>query len=158
MPYASDLTDDQWALLEPLLCPPSKRGPKHGADLRTVVDAMLYVTHTGCQWRFLPAEFGTWTRVWLQFRRWSRNGTWARVLAALHEHARVAEGRKELRPSMVVIDSQLARGASRVLQPRSKLSADRATATPAGSPGGSAAANGCRHAHTPMTAATGVAR
>jgi putative transposase len=74
VPYRSDLTDDQWGLLEPLLCPASKRGPKHGPDLRVVVDAMLYVTHTGCQRRFLPAEFGRWTRVWSQFRRWSRNG------------------------------------------------------------------------------------
>lgn len=113
MPYASDLTDDQWLLLEPLLCPASKRGPKHGDDPRTVVAAMLHVTHTGCQWRwFLPAEFWKWTRVWSQFRRWSRNGTWSRVLEALHEQARRAEGRTELRPSMVVIYSQLARGAS----------------------------------------------
>jgi putative transposase len=113
MAYASDLTGDQWVLLEPLLCPTSKRGPKHGGDLRSVVDAMLYVTHTGCQWRFLPAEFGKWTRVWSQFRRWSSNGTWGRVLGALHEQARATKGRKESRPSMVVIDSQLARGASR---------------------------------------------
>lgn len=62
MAYPSDLTDDQWALLEPLLRRPGKRGPRRGADLRMVVDAMLYVTHTGCQWRFLPAEFGPWTR------------------------------------------------------------------------------------------------
>lgn len=113
MSYPSDLTDAQWGLLEPLLCPSSKRGPKHGGDLRRVVDAMLYVTHTGCQWRFLPDGFGKWTRVWSQFRRWSGNGTWTRVLAALHEHARIAEGRAELQPSMVVIDSHLARGGSR---------------------------------------------
>lgn len=113
MPYPSDLTDAQWGLLEPLLCPSSKRGPKHGGDLRRVVDAMLYVTHTGCQWRFLPDGFGKWTRVWSQFRRWSGNGTWSRVLAALHEHARMAEGRAEVRPSMVVIDPHLARGGSR---------------------------------------------
>ena len=78
--YSSDLTDDQWKILEPLLLVSSKRGPKHGDDLRHVVDAMLYISHTGCQWRFLPGEFGPWTRVWSQFRRWSRNGTWARVL------------------------------------------------------------------------------
>ena len=89
MPYPTDLTDNQWDLLEPLLCPASKRGPKYGGDLRQVLDAMLYITHTGCQWRFLPAEFGPWTRVWSQFRRWSRTGTWGRVLAAVHEQARV---------------------------------------------------------------------
>ena len=112
MAYSSDLTDTQWNLLEPLLVVSSKRGPKHGADLRHVVDAMLYISHTGCQWRFLPDEFGPWTRVWFQFRRWSRNGTWTRVLAALHASSRIALGRKDPRPSMVVVDTHLARGAS----------------------------------------------
>ncbi len=73
---------------------------------------MLYIAHTGCQWRFLPAEFGPWTRVWSQFRRWSRNGTWALVLAELHAQARLALGRMQAKPSMVVIDTHLARGAS----------------------------------------------
>jgi len=73
---------------------------------------MLYISHTGCQWRFLPVEFGPWTRVWSQFRRWSKNGTWSRVLTALHASSRTALGRKDPRPSMVVIDTHLARGAS----------------------------------------------
>jgi putative transposase len=109
---SSDLTDAQWSFLEPLLLISSKRGPKHGDDLRHVVDAMLYISHTGCQWRFLPVEFGPWTRVWSQFRRWSKNGTWSRVLTALHASSRTALGRKDPRPSMVVIDTHLARGAS----------------------------------------------
>lgn len=54
MSYASDLNDEQWALLEPVFHAPGKRGPKHGPDLRRVVDRMLYISHTGCQWRFLP--------------------------------------------------------------------------------------------------------
>jgi putative transposase len=49
---------------------------KHADDLRTVVDAMPYIAQTGCQRRRLPAAFGQWTRVWSQFRHWSRNGTW----------------------------------------------------------------------------------
>lgn len=112
MSYTSDLTDEQWALLSPVFNAPGKRGPKHAPDLRRVVDAMLYVSHTGCQWRFLPESFGPWTRVWSQFRRWSRNGTWARSLAVLHAAAREADGRTEATPSMVVIDTHLARGAS----------------------------------------------
>ena len=64
MAYTSDLTDEQWAVLEPVFNTPGKRGPKHAPDLRRVVDAMLYVSHTGCQWRFLPESFGPWTRVW----------------------------------------------------------------------------------------------
>jgi transposase len=59
---------------------------------------MLYISHTGCQWRFLPESFGPWTRVWSQFRRWSRNGTWARALTVLHRAAREADGRTEATP------------------------------------------------------------
>lgn len=112
MSYPSDLTDDQWALLEPIFNAPGKRGRKHADDLRTVVDAMLYIAQTGCQWRYLPASFGTWTRVWSQFRRWSRNGTWAQALTGLHAAARIEDGRTDETPSMVVIDTHLARGAS----------------------------------------------
>ena len=77
-----------------------------------MVDAPLYISHTGCQWRFLPESFGPWTRVWSQFRRWSRSGTWARALTVLHAAAREADGRAETTPSMVVIDTHLARAAS----------------------------------------------
>lgn len=90
MSYSTDLTDEQWALLEPVFNAPGKRGPKHAPDLRSVVDAMLYISHTGCRWRYLPESFGRWTRVWSQFRRWSRNGTWARALTVLHGAARGA--------------------------------------------------------------------
>ena len=110
--YPSDLTDAQWELLEPVFNAPGKRGRKHADDLRSVVDAMLYIAQTGCQWRYLPLSFGPWTRVWSQFRRWSRNGTWTQALTVLHAAAREADGRAEPTPSMVVIDTHLARGAS----------------------------------------------
>jgi putative transposase len=67
MAYPSDLTDEQWALLEPVFNARGTRGRKHGDDLRMVVDAMLYIAQTGCQWRYLPESFGRWTRVWSQF-------------------------------------------------------------------------------------------
>ena len=112
MPYPSDLTDDQWELLEPVFNAPGKRGRRHADDLRSVVDAMLYISQAGCQWRYLPESFGPWTRVWSQFRRWSRNGTWAHALTVLHAVARREDGRAQETPSMVVIDTHLARGAS----------------------------------------------
>jgi putative transposase len=112
MPYPSDLTDEQWDLLEPVFNAPGKRGRRHADDLRSVVEAMLYIAQTGCQWRYLPESFGPWTRVWSQFRRWSRNGTWAQALTVLHAVARRQDGRAEEMPSMVVIDTHLARGAS----------------------------------------------
>src|SRR4051794_32592367 len=75
---------------------------------------MLYIAQTGCQWRYLPQSFGPWTRVWSQFRRWSRSGTWAQALTVLHAAAREVGGRTEETPSMVVIDTHLARHAWRV--------------------------------------------
>jgi putative transposase len=72
---------------------------------------MPYITRTGCPLRYLPESIGPWTRVWSQFRRWSRNGTWATLLAVLHEQVRLVADR-DAHPSMVVIDSQLARDAS----------------------------------------------
>ncbi len=110
--YPTDLTNAQWALLEPLVCPTGKRGRRFTGDIRRVMDGILYVSHTGCQWRCLPTEFGPWTRVWSQFRRWSRNGVWPRLLAALHRLVRAKAGRVEATPSMVVMDTHLARGAS----------------------------------------------
>jgi putative transposase len=108
----TDVTDAQWALVERLLNVPGKRGRRYGPDVRRVFDAVLYVTRTGCQWRCLPRDFGPWTRVWSQFRRWSGNGMWTRLLAGLHRRARTKLGRAQESPSMVVMDTHLARGAS----------------------------------------------
>jgi putative transposase len=110
--YPTNLTNAQWRLLKPLICVEGKRGRQFKRDIRRVVNGILYVSHTGCQWRSLPREFGPWTRVWSQFRRWSRNGTWARLLAELHRVVRVKANRAEPTPSMVVVDTHLARGAS----------------------------------------------
>ncbi|HET7388566.1 MAG TPA: transposase [Nocardioidaceae bacterium] len=71
------MTDDQWDLLEPAFNAPGKRGRRHADDLRTVVVAMLHIAQTDWQWCYVAASFGRRTRVWSQFRRWSRNGTWA---------------------------------------------------------------------------------
>jgi putative transposase len=79
--------------MEPEFKVPGKRGRKHADDLRDVVDAMLYIAQTGCQWRYLPESFGPWPRVWSQFRRWSRNGTRARALTVLHTAVREADER-----------------------------------------------------------------
>jgi putative transposase len=73
---------------------------------------MLYIAQTGCQWRYLPESFGPWTRVWSQFRRCSRTGTWAQALRVLRAAARQHDGRAGQTPSMVVNDTHLARGAS----------------------------------------------
>jgi putative transposase len=90
--YPRDLTDDQWAWLQAVFNAPGKRA---ASTPMTVVDAMLYIAPTGCQGRYLPQSFGPWTRVWSQFRRWSRNGTWAQAPTVLHAAARRQDGRAE---------------------------------------------------------------
>jgi transposase len=76
-----ELTDAQWALIEPLMPPPS-RG-RRWADHRTVVNGVLYWAATGVQWRDLPDRYGPWQTVYERFRRWRDDGTWATVLRAL---------------------------------------------------------------------------
>ena len=109
MSYPSDLTDEQWDLLEAVRRAIS--AAKRGDDLRLVVDAMLYIARLAASGATCQS-FGRWTRVWSQFRRWSRNGTWAEALTVLHAVARQGDRRAEETPSMVVIDTHLARGAS----------------------------------------------
>lgn len=100
-------------MVEPLLLAGAdhRRGPKV-QEPRKRFDALRYMAHTGCQWRYLPGDFGTWGQVWGSFQRWSRAGVFAPVLAGLHGPARLAAGRAEPLPSLLVIDSQLARGAT----------------------------------------------
>ena len=112
--YPSDLTDVQWARLEPLLTEP--RGERHAGgrprkyERRRVVDAMLYVVKTGCQWRQLPSNFPPWKTVHEQFRTWRDSGVWERVGTALREQSRKASGRN-LTPSVAIVDSQTAKTA-----------------------------------------------
>ena len=107
--YPSDLSDAQWRKLEPLLREP--RGDKHAGGrprkhaLRRVVEAVLYVVKTGCQWRQLPADFPPWKSVYEDFRCWRRSGVWQRVGTALREEFRQARGRSK-QPSVAIIDSQ----------------------------------------------------
>jgi len=111
MNYPSDVTDSQWKIIEPLLNPKGKSGPKF-SNLRSTFNALCYQLRTGCMWRYIPKEYGDNEAIWSQFRRWRDNGVWAEVLAALHPKARCRKGRKTPFASMVVIDPSLVRGAS----------------------------------------------
>jgi transposase len=112
--YASDLTEAQWLQLEPLLT--ELRGERHGGGrprkypLRRIVDGMLYVVKTGCQWRQMPANFPPWQSVYQQFRIWRDGGVWERVTRALREQGRKAQGRNA-RPTVAIVDSQTAKTA-----------------------------------------------
>ena len=85
--YASDLTDEQWRLLAPLLAPSGLgRPPQH--DLRSITNAILYVLRTGCQWRMLPHDFPPWSTVYHHCRQWRADGTWAAVMPAWRQQVR----------------------------------------------------------------------
>lgn len=102
--YPSDLTDGQWQIIRWLLPRRAKRGRKP-ADRRQVINAILYVNRTGCQWRALPHDFPKWKTVYNTFWRWRKDGVWKRVHDILRERVRRVEGKKTT-PTAAIIDSQ----------------------------------------------------
>jgi putative transposase len=103
--YPTDLTDAQWAVLAPLLPPPSRIGRPRGADLREVINALYYMDRNGGAWRALPHDFPEWPTVRYYFDAWRRDGTWERVNTALRREVRVLVG-KDPDPTVGIIDSQ----------------------------------------------------
>jgi len=104
--YPTDLTDEQWALLEPLLPPEAEGlGRPREVDLREVVNAILYLNRSGCQWDMLPHDLPPKSTVYDYFAKWRDDGTWQRLTDALRTQVRVAAGR-EPTPSAASVDSQ----------------------------------------------------
>jgi len=103
--YASDLTDGEWALIEPFLPGPAKVGRPRKTDLRRLVEAILYMASTGCQWRAIPKEFPPYSTVQGYFYAWSHKGLLAQINHMLVMALREKVGR-EASPSAGVIDSQ----------------------------------------------------
>ena len=104
-PYSSDLTDEQWLLIEKDI-PLEKPGGRHRTvDMREVINGILYLNRTGCAWRLLPHDLPPWGTVHYYYRRFRIDGTWEKIHDRLHEQVRIAAG-KEPTPSAAVIDSQ----------------------------------------------------
>jgi putative transposase len=108
-PYPSDLTDAQWALLEPLVPPAKQGGRPRAVDLREVVNTLCYQSRTGCQWSLLPHDLLPKSTVYDYFCRWRDDGTWQRLVDALRAAVRTQAGR-EATPSAGSIDSQTVKG------------------------------------------------
>jgi putative transposase len=103
--YPSDLTDNQWEHIKDLFPVHAGRGRPRELDLRSVVNAVFYVLVTGCQWRYLPADYPKWQSVYYYFRLWQRSGTWQQI----HERLRSEVRRKANRhkhPTAGCLDSQ----------------------------------------------------
>src|ERR1044072_6894023 len=110
--YPSDLTDEQWAIVEPLI-PPAKQSPRGGhprtVDMREVLNTIFYLNRSGCQWEMLPHDLLPKSTVYDYFAQWRDDGTWQRIVDVLRQRVRVAAG-KEPAPSAAIIDSQTVKG------------------------------------------------
>lgn len=107
--YLSDLTAAQWQIISRLVPKPKKRGRK-SICRRQIINAILYLIRTGCQWRYLPADFPNWNTVYGVYRVWRMDGTWKRIHDRLRELVRKAAGKKPT-PTAGIIDSQSVRTA-----------------------------------------------
>jgi len=111
--YDSDLTDEQWKILKPLMEDrhPLGWGRPRTVDTREVVNAICYLDKTGCQWRSLPHDFPPWPVVFYYFNKWRKTGLWKKVNGALTRQCREAAGR-DPNPTAACIDSQSVKGTS----------------------------------------------
>jgi putative transposase len=103
--YPTDLTAEQWKLIEPLLAPAKPGGRPRKTDLREVLNALFYLVRTGCQWRMLPHEFPPWRTCYNYYRAWIDDGTWDEIVYLLRTDVRTQAGRND-QPRVAAIDSQ----------------------------------------------------
>jgi len=108
--YPTDLTDEQWDLVRPLLPAAKPGGRPRSVDLREVLNGVLYVVRGGASWRMLPHDLPPWGTVHFYYRCWRLDGTWAKIMEGLRTRLRHAEGRKKS-PSAAIVDSQTIRTA-----------------------------------------------
>lgn len=105
MAYNTDLIDQQWCIISPLLPINKGRGRPPELDLQLVLNAILYLVRTGCQWRNLPKDFPKWQSVYYYFRKWSKDGSWQAINETLRKMEREKRGR-DPEPTGAIVDSQ----------------------------------------------------
>jgi transposase len=111
--YPSDTSDEQWAVIEPLLPPVRTGGRPEKHPRRAIVDAILYVVRAGCSWRQLPVDFPPWQTVYWYFNQWEQAKVTEKILPVVRAQLREQEGRNP-EPSAGLIDSQSVKGADTV--------------------------------------------
>ncbi len=110
--YPSDLTDAEWALVAPLISPAKRGGNKQTVDVREVVNGLMYVLSTGCQWRAIPKDLAPRSTVFGYLARWDWDGTLERIHHALYVQCREQAGR-DASPTAAIVDSQSVKGAEK---------------------------------------------
>ncbi len=110
--YPSDVTDDEWAHVEPLIPPAKRGGGKRSVDMRAVMNGVMYVLSTGCQWRYLPKGFPSRSTVNRYFCLWNWDGTLDRLHLALYVKCR-EKAEREASPTACIIDSQSVKSAEK---------------------------------------------
>lgn len=110
--YPSDLTDGEWALIEPLIPPAKRGGGKRTSDMREIVNGLMYVLSTGCQWRAIPKDFPPRSTVYDYFSLWTWDGTLDRIHHELYIKCR-EKAERDAQPTAAVIDSQSVKSAEK---------------------------------------------
>jgi transposase len=103
--YESDLSDEEWDILAPLIPPAKPGGRPRTTDMREVLNAIFYILRGGCSWRLMPHDFPCWHTVYDYFCKWRIRGLWEQINTTLREKVRNAAGR-DSQPSASIIDSQ----------------------------------------------------
>jgi len=110
--YPSDLTDDEWALIGPLIPPAKRGGNKRTVVEREIVNGLMYILSTGCQWASLPKDLPARSTVNDYFLRWDYDGTLGRIHHALYVRCR-EQAERETSPTAAIIDSQSVKSAEK---------------------------------------------
>ena len=110
--YPSDLTDEEWVHVEPLIPPARRGGRRRETNMRAALNAVMYVLSTGCQWRYLPKDLPPRSTVYRYFRDWEIDGVLDRIHDALYEKCR-AQAEREASPTAAIIDSQSVKSAEK---------------------------------------------
>jgi putative transposase len=103
--YTTDLTDEEWQILKPLLPPDKAGGRPRKYPMREVMNGIQYVLRAGCAWRLMPHDLPQWQTAYQTFRSWRKNGTWLRIHDQLRDEVRMRMGRHP-QPSAAIIDAQ----------------------------------------------------